>query len=81
MSQRSDRFVREWIGEHLHNVPGLDDYRQHVEALSERLKDDAQAAGISPLELAESVGDSYYHLLNEYEQIRDPELGFKDERD
>lgn len=81
MSQRSDRFVREWVSDNVHTIPGLEDHRRHVEELSERLKDDAQAVGIGPLELAESVGDSYDYLLNEYEQIYDPELGFKDGRD
>ena len=81
MTQRSDRFVREWVSDNAHNVPGLQDHKQYVEQLSERLKDDAQAAGISPLELAESVGDSYDYMVNEYEHIYDSELGFKDGRD
>ena len=81
MTQRSDRFVREWVSDNVYNVPGLQDHKQYVEQLSERLKDDAQAAGISPLELAESVGDSYDYMLNEYEHIYDSELGFKDGRD
>lgn len=81
MTQRCNDFVREWVSDNVHNVPGLQDHKRYVEELSERLKDDAQAAGIGPLELAESVGDSYDYLLNEYEQIYDPELGFKDGRD
>jgi hypothetical protein len=78
MSERSDRFVKRWVQENVHNVPGLDDYRRHVEELVEKLKDDTQQEGIGPTLLAESVGDSYDYLLNEYEQIRDPELGFRD---
>lgn len=81
MSRRSDKFVREWVRERVHNVPGLEDHRRHCEELAERLKDDAQARGIMPDELAESVGDSYDFMINEYEQIHDPELGFKDARD
>jgi len=78
MTQRSDRFVDSWVSENVHNIPGLDDYRLHCEELAEKLKDAAHAKGIMPDELAESVGDSYDFMLNEYEKIRDPELGFKD---
>lgn len=78
MSKHADRFVRSWVSKHIHNIPGLDDCRQHVEALAERLKDDARAEGIDPLDLEEGVGDLCDYLLNEYEQILNPELGFKD---
>jgi hypothetical protein len=78
MSQRSNQFAKEWVTENVHNIPSLDDYRLHCEELVERMQDAAQAKGIMPDELAESVGDSYDFMVNEYEQIRDPELGFKD---
>ncbi|WP_186456869.1 DUF768 domain-containing protein [Sphingomonas suaedae] len=81
MSERSDRFVRAWVSDNVHNIPGLDDYQLHCEELAEKLKDAAQARGIMPDELAESIGDSYDFMINEYEQIRDPDLGFKDGRD
>ncbi len=78
MSKRSDQFARAWVRENVHNNPGLDDHRKHCEILADRLQGDAQAAGINPDELAETVGDAYDFMLNEYEQIRDPDLGFRD---
>ena len=81
MSTRSDLFVSDWVHEHVHNVPGLQDIPEHARSLAERLQNDAQADGIYLVELEETVGDPYDYVLNEFEQIYDPDLGFKDGRD
>ena len=78
MSKRSDAFVEEWVRANVHNVPGVEDARPHVTALTAQLVADALAAGISEDELLDTVGDFDDFLTNEFEQVQDPELGFKD---
>jgi hypothetical protein len=78
MSKRGDVFVKDWVSANVQNIPGLDDFQREVERLAATLKADAKAHGIAAAELDETVGDAGDYLANEYEQIHDPESGFKD---
>ena len=77
MSKRSDEFVKAWVGQNVHTIPGLDDFHGEAERLTDSLIVDAQSAGLSVSELQETTGDIEDFMLNAYEQIHDPELGFK----
>jgi hypothetical protein len=78
MSERSDVFVKSWVGRNVHNVPGAEDYRGEVERLCVASVAEAQEAGIDADELDETVGDVEDYMTDAYEGVIDYELGFKD---
>ena len=76
-SGRSKEFALNWKSENVRNVPGLKNLPCHVDRLADRFKADASAAGISEAELLDAVGNIYSYLSREYENVHNPEHGFK----
>lgn len=75
MSRRSDDFVKTWVSENVHNVPGLEDQRPEVARLSKLLVADAAVTGIGLSELLETVGDPEDYMENAYLNVHDPDAG------
>jgi hypothetical protein len=71
MSIQSDDFVRMWVADNVHPVPGLTDLRAEVVRLAAKLFVDAAAVGIRGAELANTVGDVREFLANAYENAHD----------
>ena len=71
MSVRSDAFVKRWVSENVHNVPGLTDLRAEVVRLAAQLFVDATLQGITGKELADSMGDVREFLTDAYENVHD----------
>jgi len=70
-------FVRSWVSENVHNVPGLENPKDEISRLSAKLIADARLHRISEQELAERVGDIEDLLAAAYENVHDPEAGFR----
>ena len=81
MSKNSDVFVSNWVSANVHNIPGLEDYSDHVAQLAEQLIADAEARGIAEDELNETIGDATDFLTDAYERVQDGTLGFRDSGD
>jgi hypothetical protein len=82
MSESSDLFVAKWVSANVHNIPGLEDYSDHVAELAEQLIADAEAKGIDEDELNQTVGgDAEDYLKNQYEKVQDSALGFHEADD
>ena len=75
MSDRIEEFVRAWVLENVHNVPGLKDIGDEVSRLSAKLIADARARGFSEKDLSKEVGDIEDFLTPEYENVHDPDAG------
>lgn len=73
--KRIDDFVKDWVGDNVHNVKGLDDLPGHVAQLTAKLIADASVKDITPARLLEAIGDLDDFLTNEYEQNHDPTAG------
>jgi hypothetical protein len=73
MSARSDAFVKRWVAENVHTVPGLTDLHDEVVRLAAKLFIDAAAEGIRGKNLADTVGDVRKFLADAYENahVRD----------
>jgi hypothetical protein len=71
MSVRSDAFVKRWVTENVHTVPGLTDLHGEMVRLAAKLFTDAGAVGITGKELADSVGDVREFLADAYENVHD----------
>lgn len=76
--QPLETFLKKWVSKNVQNVPGLQSLEDEVIRLKSELLADAKATNISESELAEVCGDIGDYLTNEYEQIHDPEAGFRD---
>lgn len=78
---RGEVLFDQWAQENVHNIPGLseaDDLKAEVARLRAKLERDL------PNDLAqveEDMGDLDDALQAAYENVHDPELGFKDGRD
>ena len=70
MSVRSDAFVKRWVSENIHNLPGLADSTSEVARLTGKLFVDAAMLGIDVNELDETVGNVSHFLLDAYEMNR-----------
>jgi hypothetical protein len=73
MSVRSDAFVKRWVSENVHNVPGLTDLTSEVARLTGKLFVDAAMLGIDVNELDETVGNVSRFLQDAYEQVHHPD--------
>jgi hypothetical protein len=78
MTASAAAFLKTWIADNVHNIPGLEDLPGEVRRLRERLVRDATDAGISVDALEEECGDLDDALTSAYENVHDPELGFRD---
>ncbi len=78
MRESAASFLDHWTRENVHNNPGLDDLQGEVARLREKLERDATGAGVSLDDLEMEAGDLEDHLTQAYENVHDPELGFKD---
>ena len=56
MSERSDKFVTDWVFDNVHNN-SLASFQDEIERLVAKLKKDAAGAGIGGAELDETFGD------------------------
>jgi len=71
-------FAKSWVSQNVHNVPGLEDMDRHVAGLRPEFIAAAKAQGITESQLDAAVGDIDDFLTHEYENVHDPELGFRD---
>jgi len=71
MSERSDKFVTDWVFDNVHNN-SLASFQDEIERLVAKLKKDAAGAGIGGAELDETFGDVEDFVTAEYENVYDP---------
>jgi arginine deiminase len=75
VSKRADTFLKNWISENVHGVPGLEDQRQEVARLVAKSIVDAAIHGIDASELNDSAGDLEDYLEAAYINVHDPDAG------
>jgi len=81
MTSRSMIAYNAWVSDNVHNIPGLsekDDFEAEIGRLRDKLERDLSE--LLP-ELERELGDIDDALIEAYENVHDPELGFKDSSD
>jgi hypothetical protein len=78
MNQQIADFVKNWISDNVFNVPGLTDPAPEVAHLAQSLDAATQSAGIPRATIEREMGSFEGFLTEAYENVHDPELGFKD---
>lgn len=75
------RIYNDWVADNVHNVPGLAeaaDFDAEIRRLHEKLE--RELSDLIP-KLEQELGNIDDALTEAYENVHDPELGFKDARD
>ena len=70
MTNKIDRFARDWVSRNVMAVAGLGDLPREVDRLACQMTADARVEGISGRELVKSVGDLDYYLTGEYQKVQ-----------
>ncbi|HWA91179.1 MAG TPA: hypothetical protein VG889_14170 [Rhizomicrobium sp.] len=81
MRHQLEQFAQDWVSDNVHNIPGLSeaaDLDREVARLKTKFITDAATRGIPAKDLEAAVGDFDDFLTAAYENVHDPELGFKD---
>jgi len=78
MNSKIEEFVTGWKSDNIHNMPGLESLHDEIARLTKKLIEDAAKVGITEIELSRSVGDIGDFLAHAYENVHDPEEGFRD---
>ena len=77
MPSEAEEFVRDWLGQNVHNLPEVDDWTEPMAAKAEQLKDAASQAGIKYEAFSNVVGgDACEFVMAYYASIYDPDEGF-----
>ena len=77
MSKRAADFMKNWILDNVHNVPGLTNPAPEIDRLASKLRKDAASAGFPTTDLEAAAGNIIDVLTAAYEDVHNPELGFK----
>ena len=75
MKTYAESVFDDWVGQNVHNIPGLENLDEEVDRLRARI----QADLVNQIPMLEAeLGDLDDRLREAYEAVHDPELGFKD---
>ncbi len=67
-------FLDEWVKNNLHNLPGVEDFREPIKAWADKLVKDAKRERFTEAELVAAVGtDLFDYLLEEYQGFHEPD--------
>lgn len=80
MAENIGGVIREWIQQNVHNYP-LEDKAVEVERLVKELEAYLPTVGYTREEAEDYLGDLNAYIEDQFEQVQDPDLGFKDPRD
>jgi len=80
MTDRIEKFAKQWVRANVRKTPGLIDLSYEVDRLSAKITADARVDGISGLELARSVGDIDDFLTIAYDQAPEPEITLRESK-
>ncbi|MFC0339792.1 hypothetical protein [Paracoccus niistensis] len=80
MAENVGGVIREWIQRNVHNYP-LEDKAGEVERLVKELEAYLLSLGYTRDEAEDYLGDLDVYVEDQFEQVQDPDLGFKDPRD
>jgi hypothetical protein len=72
--------VREWLQANVNNYP-FEDKAEEVQRLTAALEGHMLSEGYTRDEVEDYTGDLGDYVENYFEQVQDPELGFKDSSD
>lgn len=76
MSDNLAGLANEWLAANVHNYP-LEDKEDQIQVHVNGLLDALDRAGYSQQDFEDLLGDANDYVTNYFEQVQDPDLGFK----